>query len=396
MALNFPSNSSVPYVDPISGLKYIFNTTIGAWETAIQPPVIVSSNEPNVSIPGFLWWNDDTKELKIYYVDELNSVASWVSLGTTTTGVGGTYDGPSIFSGDTPPEFPETNDLWYDTTDTEQELKIYRNNTWKETFNADVGVLSIGSEGAVNVSISEVGRPVISVNSSTDESEGLLRIATQEEVDLGISLDTTITPGTLSLGIDNYLSSATEESSGVVKLATQYQVNQGVDDHSVVTPRRLKNALPVLGVTGNPSGTVISFAGMSAPDGYLICDGSEVNRIDYDVLYSIIGTVYGSGDGSTTFNIPDLRGEFIRGWSRSGGTQKTGVDDDRQFGSSQDQSIQSHSHTIISGPASTRTDKPGGGSRVEDSTTGTTNPYPANLDSETRPRNTAMLYCIKF
>lgn len=405
MALNFPSNTAKPYVDPISGLKYIFNTTIGAWESAIQPPVIIygvapgDPFEPNVSVPGFLWWNNDTGELKIYYVDRTQDPpeASWklVTSGPAPWS-GGEYNGPNIFSGNTSPEFPDTNDLWYDTNSSEQQLKIYRNNQWKEVFNPDFGVVGINSEGPVKINTSNPGRPVISVSESTSTSAGLLRISTQQEVDTGIDLDSAVSPGTLKLGIDKYLPDATEDSKGVVKLATQYQVNTGRDDTSVITPRRLKSALPVLGVMGNPSGTIISFAGMNAPEGYLVCDGSEVNRIDYDVLYSNIGTVYGSGDGSTTFNLPDLRGQFIRGWSSAGGTQKDGVDTSRKFGSSQDQSIESHAHTITSGPASTRTDKPGGGSRVENTTTSTTNYYPANLDSETRPMNVAMLYCIKF
>ena len=43
MALNFPSNTDLPYVDPVSGLKYIYNNAVGAWETAIQPPAVISS-----------------------------------------------------------------------------------------------------------------------------------------------------------------------------------------------------------------------------------------------------------------------------------------------------------------------------------------------------------------
>ena len=404
MALNFPSNTAKPYVDPISGLKYIFNTTVGAWESAIQPPVIVygvpagDPQEPNVSVPGFLWWNNETGDLKIYYVDQTVNppVGNWKLITTGPAGfIGGDYNGPNIFSGLNPPDFPGNNDLWYDTNVNQQRLKIYRNNDWNEVFNPDFGVVGINSEGPVKVDTSNPGRPIISVDDSTSTSVGLLRISTQEEVDTGISVDSALSPGTLKLGIDTYLPDATEDAKGIVKLATQYQVNTGRDDTSAITPRRLKSALPVLGVMGNPTGTVISFAGMNAPEGYLVCDGSEVNRIEYDVLYSAIGTIYGSGDGSTTFNLPDLRGEFIRGWSSAGGTQKDGVDTSRKFGSSQDQSIESHAHTIVSGPASTRTDKPGGGSRVDNTTTSTTNNYPANLDSETRPMNVAMLYCIK-
>ena len=57
MALNFPSNTSSPYTDPVSGVKYIYNTAIGAWESAIQPPAIVSASAPTLATEGFVWWD---------------------------------------------------------------------------------------------------------------------------------------------------------------------------------------------------------------------------------------------------------------------------------------------------------------------------------------------------
>lgn len=65
----------------------------------------------------------------------------------------------------------------------------------------------------------------------------------------------------------------------------------------------------------NPAGTVLMYAGTSAPSGYLMCDGSAVSRTTYSRLFSAIGSNYGSGDGSTTFNVPDTRGLFPRGAS---------------------------------------------------------------------------------
>lgn len=62
-----------------------------------------------------------------------------------------------------------------------------------------------------------------------------------------------------------------------------------------------------------PPGIIFWFAAIEAPDGFLICDGSLISRSDYDRLFSAIGTTFGSGDGSTTFALPDLRAKFIRG-----------------------------------------------------------------------------------
>ena len=62
-----------------------------------------------------------------------------------------------------------------------------------------------------------------------------------------------------------------------------------------------------------PSGAVIPFAGSTAPQGYLLCDGREVSWTDYPYLFSVIGTTYGEGDGNTTFNLPNLKDKFIEG-----------------------------------------------------------------------------------
>lgn len=68
-----------------------------------------------------------------------------------------------------------------------------------------------------------------------------------------------------------------------------------------------KGYIPCLEVNkdGNPVGTVITFAGTTAPKGYLLCDGREVSRTVYSDLFSVIGTTYGPGDGSSSFNLPD-------------------------------------------------------------------------------------------
>lgn len=63
----------------------------------------------------------------------------------------------------------------------------------------------------------------------------------------------------------------------------------------------------------NPAGTILLFAGSSAPEGYLLCQGQEVSRSTYSDLFNVIQTLYGAGDGSTTFNIPDLRSRVAVG-----------------------------------------------------------------------------------
>jgi microcystin-dependent protein len=66
-------------------------------------------------------------------------------------------------------------------------------------------------------------------------------------------------------------------------------------------------------VAPNPVGEIIIYPMATAPTGYLICDGSAISRTTFSDLFAILGTSYGPGDGATTFNLPDLRGEFVRG-----------------------------------------------------------------------------------
>lgn len=65
---------------------------------------------------------------------------------------------------------------------------------------------------------------------------------------------------------------------------------------------------------GVPTGTLLSFAGGTAPDGFLLCDGSVVLRAAFPALFAVIGTVFGAGDGSTTFALPDMRGRVPAGY----------------------------------------------------------------------------------
>ena len=74
-----------------------------------------------------------------------------------------------------------------------------------------------------------------------------------------------------------------------------------------------------------PAGSVIAFAGSGSPSGYLLCNGSAVSRTTYASLYSAIGTTYGSGNGSSTFQVPDLRAYFIMGGSSSGTKVSAGL-----------------------------------------------------------------------
>lgn len=144
---------------------------------------------------------------------------------------------------------------------------------------------------------------------------------------------------------------------------------------------------------GNDAGTLKFCARNTAPPGYLKANGAAVSRTTYAALFAAIGTTFGAGDGATTFNVPDARGEFLRGWDDG-----RGVDSGRAFGSAQSDAYRDHTHSTPSGMISS--DLTGGSYTGGASTFGTgvrtTSGGSVGAATETRPRNLAVLVCIKF
>jgi len=159
------------------------------------------------------------------------------------------------------------------------------------------------------------------------------------------------------------------------------------------------------GGSGAEIGSVTAFAMPTPPEGWLVCDGSAVSRTDYADLYAVIGTVWGHGDQIATFNLPDLRGEFVRGFDAG-----RGVDVDRLFATSQQDEMQGHGHTLdplssglgtiygISQEYFALYSDDGAANLANESvktpTSDGVNGEP-RVGSETRPRNVAMTYAIK-
>ncbi|MFZ2587894.1 MAG: phage tail protein [Alphaproteobacteria bacterium] len=98
-----------------------------------------------------------------------------------------------------------------------------------------------------------------------------------------------------------------------------------VGEVSVGSGLSLVSGVLAAAVVGVPSGVVVPFAGAVAPSGWMMCDGSAVSRATYADLFTAVGTVFGSGDGSTTFNLPDLRGRSVFGVDAMGGSAASRV-----------------------------------------------------------------------
>lgn len=142
-----------------------------------------------------------------------------------------------------------------------------------------------------------------------------------------------------------------------------------------------------------PAGAVMHFARQTAPAGWLKADGAAVSRTTYAALFSAIGTTFGTGDGSTTFNLPDLRAEFIRGLDDG-----RGIDTGRALGSAQEQQIQSHTHTQTRFVQTASIGQTVAGANNAGAATANyaTLNTGATGGTETRPRNVALLACIKI
>ena len=156
-----------------------------------------------------------------------------------------------------------------------------------------------------------------------------------------------------------------------------------------------------------PAGAIMDFARQTPPPGWLICNGAEVQRAQYPALFAAIGTIWGTGNGNSTFNLPDFRGEFRRGADLG-----RGVDPGRVFATPQADQLRLHGHPYaqkIGAEASTQSNTNGAG-LVNGSVHPTPTIRPAHTGapsgagteliggtggSETRPRNIAVLTCIK-
>lgn len=282
-----------------------------------------------------------------------------------------------ITSGDPVTPLTVVGDLSMDGTITPKETLVYNlgspTSKWNTIYSASVqsDVAAVGSLSAtVNSLFDSYGNTINRFDNSTQLGSSNTRLPTQNAVK--VYVDT----------IKNQL------LAQIAALQASIQASL--------------NALEFV-----PAGAVFHVAMSTAPTGFLVADGSSKLISAYPKLFAAIGNRYG-GDGTTTFNLPDLRGEFIRGWDLG-----RGVDPNRLFGSNQDDEFGSHKHGI------TLSQEQGGshdqygfpqvdwtgpmvyhGPEQPDSSwsyrNGTGNPLSSTGGAETRPKNIALLPIIKF
>ena len=185
----------------------------------------------------------------------------------------------------------------------------------------------------------------------------------------------------------------------------------GNSDNAVPTEQAVKTYVDASVSDPIPVGSIVMTGRSTAPSGWLICDGSAVSRSTYSDLYSAIGTAFGVGNGSTTFNLPDFQGAFPRGVGTS--TQFT-QDHTTTLGTYEDDSMQGHYHEFGTGVHGTadnvNPDSGAGGGTFEGIVVGTVgggtvvvkNPYTDGVNgaprtsNETRPNNLGVNFIIKY
>lgn len=166
-------------------------------------------------------------------------------------------------------------------------------------------------------------------------------------------------------------------------------------------------ATAVAAVDVFPTGMYGDFAMTAVPTGWLVCDGSAVSRASYAALFGAIGTTYGVGNGTTTFNLPNFQGYFPRALNPTGSPNSSGPDYGRALGSTaQLDAFQGHYHLSLGGngfwdrnvtSSGVRNTNSGTDTQIDNttgaSTTDTTNGTP-RIAAETRPVNVAVVRCI--
>lgn len=210
--------------------------------------------------------------------------------------------------------------------------------------------------------------------------------------------DTTLRANGFSAGVaeSDVLNKVWRQSSFIAAAIAQLVANNDEDanDNGDLSEMVLKltNAITAIAsaVPAVASGSVLWFAANTPPAGYLECNGAVVSRTTYASLFAIVGTTFNTGgEPGTDFRLPDLRGYFIRGWDHG-----RGIDPARTFGSNQADAFASHSHVYTNPQVGSAGTDNGPGSTQANSTAngGTTG---ATGSTETRPKNVALLPCIK-
>lgn len=228
-------------------------------------------------------------------------------------------------------------------------------------------------------------------------SSGLFNFHDDDITTTGTMTAASYTDGTATLTAGNLtgagnVAANTYGSDGSVSNAELLYINSVTSN--------VQDQINALAGAGNPTGTIITWTTATPPSGYLECNGAAVSRTTYSGLFAVIGEIYGVGDESTTFNLPDLRGKFARGWDHGAGndpnaatrTDRGDTTTGDNVGTLQADEFKSHTHNLKYAESAAA----GAVARNYYSAAGLTDVTQATGGSETRPINIYLMYCIKY
>ena len=183
---------------------------------------------------------------------------------------------------------------------------------------------------------SDLGNRGITRYSTTAEVDAIWTAANQATPPATAGVDNAaITPASLYSMVEDILAEITTKTAANPKsVQPGMTVWYGRDDLDELINNNLED-------NGQGTGTDIQ--------AWVICNGSAYSRTTYKRLFDVIGETFGAGDGSTTFNVPDMQGKFARGWTdqdTGAYNNTTNPDPDRTFGSQQDDAVEQHGHSI--------------------------------------------------
>ena len=391
--------------------------------------VIIQTTPPDITLypSGALWWNDYNGEMYVLYEDP--NGRQWVQVGAG----GGSGGGAVIISDQQPdPDITSAGALWWND-DTGSLFILFNDGGPKKLWVQIAGAGAINAGQGGTVTKIDAGTGLTTANGQPITTSGTLLLKPAAANEIG-----GVKPGNNIVIDPDGTINAVGDGTGTV---TQIQTGPGITGGPITstgtiglasaTSSQIGGVKPGAGasVTGNgtlfvvpattssiggvivgqglnvdgsgvlavdsvpqgfvPPGTVQWFAGplSKIPTGWLYCDGAQYPVATYPALYAAITRIYSFlSTPADQFLLPDLRGQFLRGWdNRATG----GIDSGRIFGSYQNDEFKSHTHPYTDnlGPGFGLTFT--GNSAAQDNTTGATG------GSETRPKNCAMLPIIK-
>lgn len=212
---------------------------------------------------------------------------------------------------------------------------------------------------------------------------GMCHIATDADMTFGIYMDNSA-PASLSVASNGYLGVGVSNPTAALEVGGRIKDQTGF-------------VMPV--------GSVLAYFGTTAPEGWLLCDGAAYSRLEYCDLFQVISTACGSGDGVNTFNVPDLRGRFVRGVDGVAGNDpdkdgrtamNSGGNSGNNVGSVQGDQFRAHYHRTSTTQNNGAPPYLAQGGNLFGSDTGSPDRTTTEGGSETRPVNANANYIIKY